>query len=114
MKTQPILTLRGREKLAFPPRAVTRVRTIESAAMLREMREANALVLPTVLKGPKVESKEQAELRRERVEAITRRPPGIVVTSKWTRVSMHFDAVEAVPLRLPLLQRVWNWLHSQV
>jgi hypothetical protein len=63
--------------------------------------------------GAKVETLAQAELRRERVEAITRRAPSIVVTSKWTRVTMHFDAVEAVPLRLPLLQRVWSWLRTQ-
>ena len=111
MRTQ--LTLKTRGKLTFPPRAITRVRNIESAALLREMKETPAVVVPTI-KGPKAETKEQAELRRERVEAITRRAPNIVVTSKWTHVAMHFDAVDAVPLKLPLLQRVWNWLHSQV
>lgn len=59
---------------------------------------------------PRQETTQQAEMRRARVDALTRVPPAVVITNRWTYVSLHFDAVEAVPLRLPLWQRLRLWL----
>lgn len=60
------------------------------------------------------ETKEQAELRRERVEAITRRAPEVVITRRWIHTASHFDGQEAVVVRLPLMVRLRNWLRGQL
>ena len=66
------------------------------------------------VKGPKAETHEQAELRRERVEAITRKAPEIVITSKAVYVlNNQLDAVNAVPMRLPIMARIRNWLRTE-
>ena len=62
----------------------------------------------------KAETKEQAELRRERVEAITRRAPEVVITRRWIHTASHFDGQEAVVVRLPLMVRLRNWLRGQL
>lgn len=113
MKTkQPIvnLSLNDRKNLSV---AASMLRTpVQQVPAVFVVQQLKAAVPVQGRKPVKVETREQAELRRERVEAITLRAPGVVVTSKWTHVTMNFDAVDAVPLRLPLLQRVWNWLRS--
>jgi hypothetical protein len=74
------------------------------------------LILPLKLKAdegiraPKVETREQAELRRERVESITRRAPEVVITRRWIYTASHFDGQEAVVVKLPWLQRLRLWL----
>jgi hypothetical protein len=74
------------------------------------------LILPLKLKAdegiraPKVETREQAELRRERVESITRRAPEVVITRRWIHTASHFDGQEAVVVKLPWLQRLRNWM----
>lgn len=67
----------------------------------------------TPAKGPKIETREQSELRRERVALNERKPPQVVITSKSVYVlNNSLDAVSAVPMRLPLLSRLRNWLKS--
>jgi hypothetical protein len=74
------------------------------------------LILPLKLKAGmgvsarKVETREQAELRRERVESITRRAPEVVITRRWIHTASHFDGQEAVVVKLPWLQRLRNWM----
>ena len=58
----------------------------------------------------KLETREQAELRRERVESITRRAPEVVITRRWIHTASHFDGQEAVVVKLPWLQRLRLWL----
>jgi hypothetical protein len=58
----------------------------------------------------KLETREQAELRRERVESITRRAPEVVITRRWIHTASHFDAQAAVVVKLPWLQRLRLWL----
>lgn len=58
----------------------------------------------------RVETREQAELRRERVESITRRTPEVVITRRWIHTASHFDAQAAVVVKLPWLQRLRLWL----
>lgn len=62
----------------------------------------------------KEETREQAELRRERVEAITRRAPEVVITSRWVHTASSFDAQSAVVVNLPLVQRLIAWLKSDL
>jgi hypothetical protein len=57
-----------------------------------------------------METREQAELRRERVESITRRAPEVVITRRWIHTASHFDGQEAVVVKLPWLQRLRNWM----
>jgi hypothetical protein len=57
-----------------------------------------------------METREQAELRRERVESITRRAPEVVITRRWIHTASHFDGQEAVVVKLPWLQRLRLWL----
>jgi hypothetical protein len=74
------------------------------------------LILPLKLKADegmraiKVETREQAELRRERVESITRRAPEVVITRRWIHTASHFDGQEAVVVKLTWLQRLRLWL----
>lgn len=63
---------------------------------------------------PKTETREAAELRREKVEAITRRPPEVIITSRWVYTASQFDAQSAVILKLPMIQRLRNWLRSDL
>lgn len=65
-------------------------------------------------KAAKAETLEQAELRRERVESITRRAPEVVITRRWIHTANDFDAQSAVVMKLPLLQRLMNWLRSDL
>jgi hypothetical protein len=65
-------------------------------------------------KGPKIETREQAELRRERVQNNERKPPQVVITSKAVYVlNNSLDAVSAIPMRLPVLSRLRNWLKGE-
>jgi len=54
----------------------------------------------------------EAQLRRERVQAILRPVPQVIVTSSAVHVLNTFDANAAVTIRLPLVQRVKLWLKS--
>lgn len=68
---------------------------------------------PQAKHGPKIETTAQAELRRERTELITRRPPEVVITSRWVHTASSFDGQQAVVLKLPLLQRLRNWMRTE-
>lgn len=62
----------------------------------------------------KEETKEMAEMRRLRVEDITRKPPEVVITRTWIHTASHFDAQTAVPIKLPLWRRALNWFKSEL
>lgn len=107
MKTQ--LSLETRKGLA-----------VAAMTLRQPVRGANAapavfVMRPTVKAEPvkKMETREQAELRRERVESITRRAPEVVITRRWIHTASHFDGQEAVVVKLPWLQRLRNWLRSE-
>ena len=68
---------------------------------------------PQPVKTAKVETLEQAEMRRLRVDAITRQPPEVVITRTWIATRTHFDAQVAIPIVLPLWQRFRNWLRTE-
>lgn len=66
-----------------------------------------------VERGAKQETREQAELRRERVDAITRKAPEVVITRRWIHTASHFDGIEAVVMKLPLIERIRAWMRSE-
>ena len=68
---------------------------------------------PKAKHGPKIETREQAELRRERTEQITRRAPEVVITSRWVHTASSFDGQQAVVVKLPWMQRLRNWLRTE-
>lgn len=61
----------------------------------------------------KEETREQAELRRLRVEEMTRRAPQVVITRKWTHATGGVDAQSAVTMRIPLWERLRLWLRGE-
>jgi hypothetical protein len=87
---------------------------VPAVFVLRERRETENEVLSLKadegIRAPKVETREQAELRRERVESITRRAPEVVITRRWIHTASHFDGQEAVVVKLPWMQRLRLWL----
>lgn len=98
----------------------TRKRLVVAAETLRQPAMTAVFVAPlkemrtgvSALPG-KVETREQAELRRERVEGLTRKAPEVVITSRWVHTASAFDAQRAVVLKLPLLQRMKQWLRTE-
>lgn len=96
------LTLETRKKLAV------------AAANLRTPSQPAVFVAAPKPSRKAQETREQAELRRERVEAITRRAPEVVITSRWVHTASSFDAQSAVVVRLPIMARLINWLKSDL
>lgn len=90
-----------------------------AAEALRSPVPAVFVTLPPLLRQGtgrttrEAETREQAELRRERVESLTRRPPEVVITSRWVHTASAFDAQRAVVLKLPLIQRIRQWLRTE-
>lgn len=115
MKTTTTMSLRTRRNLALAADALrSGVAATERMPMVFvTMKAARNTTLESRATG-KAETKEQAELRRERVEAITRRAPEVVITRRWIHTASHFDGQEAVVVRLPLLVRLRNWLRGQL
>jgi len=77
------------------------------------LRQPAVFVKLDKLDKPKAETREAAELRRERVESITRKPPEVVITRRWIQTASHFDAQAAVVVKLPWMQRLREWLRSE-
>lgn len=93
----------------------TRKSLAVAAETLRQPVPAVFVVRPEKLAARKpAETREQAELRRERVESITRRAPEVVITRRWIHTASHFDGQQAVVVALPWLQRLRNWLRSDL
>ena len=106
MKTTTQLSLETRKGLAVAAMTL-RQPTTPAVFVTRQVPRVEPQV------KPKAETREQAELRRERVEHITRRAPEVVITRRWIHTASSFDGQQAVVLRLPLMQRLRNWLRSE-
>jgi hypothetical protein len=109
MKTR--LSLETRKGLAVAAmtlkQPVRETRAVPAVFVLRQeaAQETAQRIVRTTM-----ETREQAELRRERVESITRRAPEVVITRRWIHTASHFDGQEAVVVKLPWLQRLRLWL----
>ena len=103
MKTKPNLPLETRKRLSVA--AMTMNQPIVFVPMQKQA--------PKPLKA-KEETKEMAEMRRYRVENITRKPPEVVITRSWIHTASHFDAQTAVPIKLPMWKRALNWFKSEL
>lgn len=111
MKTTTQLSLQTRKSLAVAAMTLRQPVPAVFVATVKQKQERGT-AQGTV--RPKLETREQAELRRERVESITRRAPEVVITRRWIYTASQFDGQEAVVLKLPLMQRLRNWLRSDL
>lgn len=113
MRTTTQLSLQTRKSLAV---AAMTLRAPVPAVFVTASKVVGAgtKMVPLLAKAAKAETLEQAELRRERVESITRRAPEVVITRRWIHTANDFDAQSAVVMKLPLLTRLMNWLRSDL
>jgi len=102
------MPLTTRHKLSA---AALTLRHTASQPMVFVQQPTKLAVTTVVAKTPRIETLEQVELRRARVEAITRVAPKIVITSNSVYVlDNQLDAVNAVPMKLPWITRLKNWM----
>jgi hypothetical protein len=96
-------------------RLETRKRLAVAAMTLRQAPSPMVFVtqLQEAKRTPKMETRGQAELRRERTEQVTRRAPEVVITSRWIHTLSSFDGQQAVVVKLPWMQRLRNWMRSE-
>lgn len=113
MRTTTQLSLQTRKSLAVA--AMTLRAPVPAVFVTSKVTGAGTKMVPLLVKkAAKAETLEQAELRRERVESITRRAPEVVITRRWIHTANDFDAQSAVVMKLPLMQRLMNWLRSDL
>ena len=133
-----MLKQQDRMKLSFPPHVVAKVRLRQSAKALREMRavpgpssaeategkrdacttdEAVALRACVNALEAEVAAMKGAQVRRarQRIAGLdAERPaPVAVITSRWVHTACALEPQKAVVLKLPLWQRVRQWLRSE-
>lgn len=41
------------------------------------------------------------------------KPQKVTITDRYVHTTLALNSVTAVPLKLPLWQRLWNWLHAE-
>lgn len=86
---------------------------------LREQRAASAAIACDILAETRGSTQARArELHQSRTVHVRDHtqptPPRVTLTSAYVHTTVALEAQTAVPIRLPLWQRFWNWLHSEL
>jgi hypothetical protein len=86
---------------------------------LREQRAASAAIACELLATTRGSAHARArELHRSRTAHVRDHtqpaPPQVTLTSAYVHTTLALEAQTAVPIRLPLWQRLWNWLRHEL